>query len=326
VVLGSAGFSAVGTRTDDPNDRIAHQNRRELRGFGVFAAWVNDTDTFQSNTLDVYVGPPGAGHVVHYQQDVGGAFAVWAARPAAYWMGHAAFFSPSLAMRSILTLGFMPQPWEGIRDEHDRRAAESRELGAFSALDFDPRKWQPAVYHPAFARQTKRDRYWAAKRLELFTPAELRAAIAAGRYPPAVAEKLLGILWARRDRILHAYLGDLSAVDYFRVDRGRLCFDDLWTEAGLGGEVAVNAHEGRATLAVAVTGANERCAVLRPARVIAWSSFELGTPRVAKKIRRCACISWATASSASSARARQPRLCNRAQEKRPTWHFCSCQP
>ena len=44
-----------GTRPDDPNDIIPHENRRELRGYGVFAAWLNHVDAKSINSLDTLV-------------------------------------------------------------------------------------------------------------------------------------------------------------------------------------------------------------------------------------------------------------------------------
>jgi len=43
-------FSYRETRSDDPNDTIPHQDRRVLRGLGVFAAWLNHHDTRSINT------------------------------------------------------------------------------------------------------------------------------------------------------------------------------------------------------------------------------------------------------------------------------------
>jgi hypothetical protein len=65
----------VGRRGDDPNDVVAHDDRREVRGARVLAAWLNHGDAREANTLDAFVpdGDPGAGrgHVVHYLIDFG---------------------------------------------------------------------------------------------------------------------------------------------------------------------------------------------------------------------------------------------------------------
>ncbi|MGZ3443584.1 MAG: hypothetical protein ACXVDD_28875, partial [Polyangia bacterium] len=43
VVVGPYAYQ--GRRRDDPNDRVAHEDRRDLRGYGVFSAWVNNVDS-----------------------------------------------------------------------------------------------------------------------------------------------------------------------------------------------------------------------------------------------------------------------------------------
>ena len=42
-------------------------------------------------------------------------------------------------------------------------------------------------------------------------------------------------MWRRREKILRAYLADLPPLDWFRVENGALCWDDLWVEAGFDG-------------------------------------------------------------------------------------------
>jgi len=49
------GISPLGTRIDDPNDTIAHQHRRELRGQYVLFSWLDHTDVQTDNTLDMWV-------------------------------------------------------------------------------------------------------------------------------------------------------------------------------------------------------------------------------------------------------------------------------
>jgi hypothetical protein len=234
-VLGPSSY--FGRRRDDANDRIPHQDRRDLRGWGVFCAWVNNIDSTDINTLDSWVGKDGKGHVVHWQQDVGGSFGARPTGSVEYWMGRDTYVPWSGIFLSIVTLGIWPRQWEG--DDLRRRRAEAvarhPAIGYFESEGFDPRRWHPVFDNPAFVRATARDRYWAAKQIVAIDEHELRAAIAEGRYRPESAERLFQVLWARRQIIARAYLGDVAALDRFAVRDGRLCWDDLWIEAGLDG-------------------------------------------------------------------------------------------
>jgi hypothetical protein len=248
-------FSYYGRDQHDANDRVPHQNRRDLRGFGVWASWVDDVDTFDNNTLDTYLGEPGQGRVIHWQQGVGASFGRFYGRPTEYWMGRQPYFSPGSTLASLTTMGLVPRPWE------DRRLVRARaellsewpEFGFYDAEHFDPRRWRPVADNPAFVRQTRRDRYWGAKQVVAFTPDELRAAIAAGRYRPEAAEHLFQVLWKRRERIARAFFSDVAPLDRFQLVGDQLCFEDLWITAGLGGDAetryeARERADGRETL------------------------------------------------------------------------------
>jgi hypothetical protein len=153
-------------------------------------------------------------------------------------MGEETFFMPGRILASLLTFGALSRTWEGSDRERRRTALLQKypQLGYFDDAGFDPAKWQPILDNPAFVRQTARDRYWGAKRVVAFSAMELRAAVALGHYPPATEERLFEILWHRRERIARAFFGKLTALDYFQFVEHRLCFDDLFIEAGLGGE------------------------------------------------------------------------------------------
>jgi hypothetical protein len=242
--LGS--FAYMGTRSGDANDRIPHQNRRDVRGFGVFAAWVNDIDTMENNTMDAYVGTDGHGHILHYQQDVGGSFGQFAAVPATVWMGDETFFMPGRIFASLFTFGFTSRNWEGEAREarRERSMREYHELGYFDDEGFNPRDWHPVLDNPAFVRATARDRYWGAKRIAAFDEEELRAAIALGRYEPKTAERLFTILWNRREKILRAFFSDVAPLDYFHFEGQQLCYDDLWNQSAqcIAAEVSPGYH------------------------------------------------------------------------------------
>ncbi|MBA3451495.1 MAG: hypothetical protein H0T42_00195, partial [Deltaproteobacteria bacterium] len=49
-----------GTRPDDPNDRIAHERRRTIRGQVPLFSWLNHTDIQEDNSLDSYVTEEGS--------------------------------------------------------------------------------------------------------------------------------------------------------------------------------------------------------------------------------------------------------------------------
>ena len=68
-------FRYHGTRTDDPNDTIPHEHRRDLRGLRVFAAWLGHDDSKSLNTLDTLVKQNEANFVKHYLIDFGASLA-----------------------------------------------------------------------------------------------------------------------------------------------------------------------------------------------------------------------------------------------------------
>ena len=64
-------FRYQGMRTDDPNDTVSHEDRRELRGLGVFAAWLDHHDTKAVNSMDSLVNEQGLRYLKHYLLDFG---------------------------------------------------------------------------------------------------------------------------------------------------------------------------------------------------------------------------------------------------------------
>ena len=67
-------FRYYGTRSDDPNDVILHENRRELRGLRLFAAWTNHDDTRAQNTQDSWVDDGDRHYIRHHLMDFGSTF------------------------------------------------------------------------------------------------------------------------------------------------------------------------------------------------------------------------------------------------------------
>ena len=116
-------------------------------------------------------------------------------------------------------------------------------------------------------RQTRRDRYWGAKRVAAFSREELAAVVATARYRPAAAAYLTDALWRRRERIVRDAFDETAALDHFHVDGAEICFTDLWLRAGLGGagSTAYVVREDGRTIATVHSGDERACAAL-PAR------------------------------------------------------------
>lgn len=221
-------FDYFGRRKDDPNDLIPHEQRRELRGLRLFAAWLNHYDTKQHNSLDVYRGEPGAGHVAHYLIDFASTLGAGASGPSPRYGREYTLDLPAVLGRG-LALGLYESPWY-----RSRRPAGLPELGYLASEEFDPFAFAPLQPNSAFAECTDRDAYWAAKIISAFTDAQLAAICAeAGYRDPAAGATVARILGERRDTIARRCFARVPPLDFFRVVDGELRGRDLGVERGV---------------------------------------------------------------------------------------------
>lgn len=273
-----------GTRPDDPNDIIPHEDRRELRGSYVFAALLGHYDAREQNALDVWVetGPGGAGYVRHYILDFGDGLGSVSSRPrVSRRRGHAYELDWGVWFVDTFTLGLLPRPW---RDP--RYGPGGTTLAFFSADNFDPDHFRTAYPYGPFTRLTEADAAWGARILARMSPAALRAMLDEAQVTDrAVYDAALAALVGRRDKLLRRYLGRLSPLAEARVERRGdapvLCVVDRWTQAGLDGGArrTVTARLDGAALRVDAGGdASEHCARL-PSRRGAYRVVELTAPR-----------------------------------------------
>ena len=222
-------FLYVDTRSDDPNDVVPHEHRRELRGLRVFAAWTNHVDTKAINSLDTLVTENGRAVVRHHLIDFGSTLGSASVKPREYDEGHHYIFDPGPTLKGILGLGLY------VPSFHFIDYPSHRSVGHFSADGFDPPAWKPRVPNPAFRRARADDTFWAARRVMAFTDDMIRAAVRTGRYSDPEAEKhVADTLIARRDAIGRAWLTDVNPVIDPALDAsGRLTFSNAAVAAGL---------------------------------------------------------------------------------------------
>jgi hypothetical protein len=225
-------FDWKGTRKDDPNDRIRHQDHRELRGLRMFAAWLNHFDTKQGNTLDMYVGADGEGYVKHCLIDFASSLGAGGRGPSQglgeeYGLDFAAITGRTLA------LGLHEDAWR----RHQRPHGLS-EIGYFQSAGFHPMKFKPQQPNTAFANLTHNDGYWAAKIISAFGDDHLRACVDRGRYrDPEATEYMTRTLIERRDTLVRYWFDRVPPLDFATVEGFRVRFRDLGVERGVYNDV-----------------------------------------------------------------------------------------
>ncbi|MEW5978639.1 MAG: hypothetical protein AB1898_22810 [Acidobacteriota bacterium] len=225
-VIGS--FSYEGTRWDDPNDTVSHEDRRDLRGLHVLCAWLNHTDAKSGNTLDVFVEENGLSFVRHFLIDFGAILGSDSDMPKNARFGHEYIFpAPGKAWKAMFSLGLYSPRWERI-DYPGMKA-----VGRFEAEVFDPETWKSNYPNPAFLSRLPDDEYWAAKTVMAFTDEDIRTIVETGEYTdPEVVNYITEALVARRDKIGRTYFSKVLPLDDFRVSSGHLHFEDLAVKFG----------------------------------------------------------------------------------------------
>jgi hypothetical protein len=220
-------FLFEGMRTDDPNDLVPHEHRRELRALRVFGAWTNLTDLKAANTLDALATVNGRTTVKHYLQDVGSTFGM--CNDFHEWdLSWEHFYQGDTTLKRFFSFGFALSPWQTVPYQ------EYRSIGKFEGDVFDPRNWRPQTPTTAYLELRDDDAFWAARRVAAFTDELIRAAVHTGQFSDPAAEKLLGdVLIKRRNKIASIYLTAVNPVVNPRLDAGgRLTIENAAVAAG----------------------------------------------------------------------------------------------
>ncbi len=217
-------FRYHGMRSDDPNDVIPHENRRELRGLRLFAAWTNHDDTRSQNTLDSWVEENGRRFIRHYLMDFGSSFGAGTVDQQApnfqlFWL------DLGEVRRNALSFGLRTPAYRKVEWPN---YPEFESVGRWESEFYEPDAWHNEYPNPAFVRMTDRDAFWAAKIIMRFTPEELRAIVEAGEFSdPREEEYFLEVLIERQRKTGREYLNRLNPLDEFQVAEGVLRFANL---------------------------------------------------------------------------------------------------
>ena len=223
-------FRYYGTRSDDFNDIVAHEHRRDLRGLFVFSAWLNHNDSRAINNIDLLVEENGISFVKHHLIDFGAMFGSASVISNTARDGKAYFWEFKPALAQIATLGIWSPRW--MRDRYIKHPA----LGLIEHPSFEPEQWKPNYPNPAFQNRLPADEFWAAKKVMAFSDAAISAIVKEAKFTDPCAEDLLtDYLIKRRDKIGEVYFAKVLPLDSFKVSQSRLEFEDLQIKYGLTG-------------------------------------------------------------------------------------------
>jgi len=233
-ILGNYQF--YGTRSDDINDVVPHEHRRDLRGMWVLNAWVNNYGFTPANTLEAVVTGDGVQYIRRFVVDFFKILGAGEHGPKEARDGNDYRFQFSTAVKNIAGMGVTRPEW--ATEAYPR----VRGLGRFGGgASFDADTWVADTHFVTWANRLPDDLYWGAKLVMSFTDEEIRAIVNTGGYTDErttlwIADALI----ARRDEIGRDFFAKVLPLDNFRVVNGRLEFDDLMATYGLGAAHAVD--------------------------------------------------------------------------------------
>ncbi len=213
-----------GRRKDDPNDRVRHEHRRELRGLRIISSWLNDADRSAKNTLAVYTDEE---YIKHYLLDMGSTLGANGANPHRPIHGNAYLIDPRFMIAALPQFGFHQFPWDTVSSRY-----QFRETGYFESEMFHPGKWVPTHPNPAYEKMTLRDAFWGVNIVASFTDEDIETLVKTGRISNPDAEQyLIKTLIERRDKIISYWSEKMSLFSNFTISKSNrnllLKFEDI---------------------------------------------------------------------------------------------------
>lgn len=229
-VLG--GFKLNGTRPDDPNDVILHEHRRELRGYLVFAAWLNHVDCKAIQSMDTLLEKDGKKYIRHNLLDFSSALGSGSIHAHEPWEGYESIYEGGgYAAGDIPTLGFRVEHWRTV----DLYKSHAVGIMPKNNDEWNPEEWKPRASNGAFYRARPDDKFWAARKIAGISDDIIRAAIETGQFDdPESVVFLTNALGQRRNSIARTYLPAVNPiVDPALSDDGTLTFGNAAVDANV---------------------------------------------------------------------------------------------
>ena len=223
------GYPFEGVRSDDINDRVPHENRRDVRGQAGFFSWLEHTDLREDNTLDAWSEDPkdpNKHYLVHYLIDFGKALGTMGYIESRRQIGHAYATDIKHFFKTLPTLGLWKRPWE------DRRSPDIRGVGTIDSKTYSPGTFLTNLPYFPFSDADRFDYFWAAKIIARFSPEQIRAVVEEARLSdPRATDYLTKILVERQQIATKYWFSKVNPLDKIRIENvgsgNRLCMEDL---------------------------------------------------------------------------------------------------
>ncbi len=170
--------------------------RREVRTLRMVAAWINDVDRGDNNTLVAVAN----GEARCYLVDFNSCLDSWNGQPKSAWRGHRHAWDVEHQIVGLFTFGLLPEiPPKG---ELRSKAVGHTGLRQLS----DAKAWRSQNPNTAFDCLAQSDAAWMAERMSTVSDAQLRAIVESAEFSSAAdAEWILAVLHHRRRQVLEAW-------------------------------------------------------------------------------------------------------------------------
>ncbi len=218
-------FRYYETRSDDPNDVFRHEDRRELRGLRLFAAWLNHDDTRAQNSQDSWIEEGNKHYLRHYLLDFGSTFGSGSVDMQYPNLGFYYWLDMREVKKNTYTFGARVPVYRKVQWPD---FPEFEPVGRWEGAVFSCEGWRNDYPNSAFVRMTGRDAFWAAKIIMRFRTEELRAIVATGQYRNEThSDYFLEVLLERQRKCGQFGINGINPLDGFRISGGVLEFTNL---------------------------------------------------------------------------------------------------
>jgi hypothetical protein len=225
------GLIPEGVRADDPNDRVPHQLRRDIRGAYAIYSWLDMVDNVIGNYLDMWVSDPADPkhhYVKHYSIDFGKSLGTMGEMASDPRRGHTYRFDWGDMGIQLFTAGWLPRPYKHVHGPEHIEGVST----LYTVDRLDPSGWKGDIQFAPFMAADRYDQYWGAKIVSRFTRPQIRAAVETGRFTdPRAVEYLTDTIVGRQKKLVAYWYTQVAPLENFQVTN-LLCFDDLGIQGG----------------------------------------------------------------------------------------------